>query len=101
MPWRQLRSISGDTALTTRFASAQDCFMISNSLRFALFFIASCALVSGAGAQNRPETTCLPAQAMKAAQLHGLWDVRFSEPPAGLPERATMLLERHAEFSES
>jgi len=38
---------------------------------------------------------------MKAAQLHGLWAVRFSNPPAGLPERATMLLERHAEFSES
>ena len=75
--------------------------MISNSPRFALFFIASCALVSGAGAQNRPETACLPAQAMKASQLHGLWAVRFSKPPAGLPERATMLLERHAEFSES
>lgn len=38
---------------------------------------------------------------MKAAQLHGLWDVRFNNPPAGLPARATMLLERHAEFSES
>lgn len=38
---------------------------------------------------------------MKAAQLHGLWAVRFSKPPAGLPERAMMLLERHAEFSES
>lgn len=38
---------------------------------------------------------------MKAAQLHGRWAVRFDNPPAGLPERATMLLERHAEFSES
>jgi len=38
---------------------------------------------------------------MKAAQLHGLWAVRFSKPPAGLPARAMMLLERHAEFSES
>jgi len=38
---------------------------------------------------------------MKAAQLYGLWAVRFSKPPAGLPERATMLLERHAEFAES
>ncbi len=38
---------------------------------------------------------------MKAAQLHGLWAVRFNNPPAGLPARATMLLERHAEFSES
>ena len=38
---------------------------------------------------------------MKAAQLYGLWAVRFVNPPAGLPDRATMLLERHAEFAES
>ena len=38
---------------------------------------------------------------MKAAQLHGMWEVRFTRPPAGLPERAILLLKRHAEFSES
>lgn len=38
---------------------------------------------------------------MKAEQLYGLWAVHFSHPPAGLPERATMQLKRHAEFSES
>ena len=38
---------------------------------------------------------------MKAEQLYGRWAVRFTHPPAGLPERATMLLKRHAEFSES
>lgn len=38
---------------------------------------------------------------MKAEQLHGRWAVRFTDPPPGLPERATMLLKRHAEFSES
>ena len=38
---------------------------------------------------------------MKAAQLHGRWAARFSHPPAGLPENATVVLERHAEFSES
>jgi hypothetical protein len=38
---------------------------------------------------------------MKAAQLYGLWAVRFTNPPAGLPVRATLLLERHAEFAES
>ena len=38
---------------------------------------------------------------MKADQLYGDWAVRFSHPPAGLPERATMHLQRHAEFSES
>jgi hypothetical protein len=38
---------------------------------------------------------------MKAEQLHGLWAVQFTNPPSGLPARATMLLERHAEFAES
>ena len=38
---------------------------------------------------------------MKAEQLFGLWDVRFTDPPAGLPPKATLLLERHAEFSDS
>ena len=38
---------------------------------------------------------------MKAEQLHGLWAVRFNNPPTGLPATATLLLERHAEFSES
>ncbi len=38
---------------------------------------------------------------MKAEQLYGLWTVRFSSPPAGLPARATLLLERHAEFADS
>jgi len=38
---------------------------------------------------------------MKAAALHGRWAVRFTNPPAGLPERAVMRLRRHAEFSES
>ncbi|MDB5929124.1 MAG: hypothetical protein JWR60_831 [Polaromonas sp.] len=38
---------------------------------------------------------------MKAEQLHGRWAARFIRPPAGLPERATVVLRRHAEFSES
>ena len=38
---------------------------------------------------------------MKADQLHGRWAVEFSNPPAGLPAQATLLLQRHAEFSES
>ena len=38
---------------------------------------------------------------MKADQLYGRWAVHFTSPPAGLPERAVMLLRRHAEFSES
>ena len=38
---------------------------------------------------------------MKADQLYGQWAVRFDHPPAGLPARATVRLQRHAEFSES
>jgi hypothetical protein len=38
---------------------------------------------------------------MKASQLFGRWAVRYSNPPPGLPATATLLLERHAEFSDS
>ncbi|NMM09486.1 MAG: hypothetical protein HHJ16_04350 [Polaromonas sp.] len=38
---------------------------------------------------------------MKAEQLYGRWEARFTPSPAGLSSRATVLLERHAEFSES
>jgi hypothetical protein len=70
-------------------------------LRFALFFIASSALVTWAAAQNSPAKDCLPANQMKAVQLFGTWSVRFASPPAGLPATATMRLERHEEFSDS
>lgn len=33
--------------------------------------------------------------------LYGRWAVRYIQPPAGLPTTATLLLQRHAEFSES
>ena len=38
---------------------------------------------------------------MRAEQLFGVWSVRFTNPPAGLPADATMRLERHAEFTDS
>ena len=38
---------------------------------------------------------------MKASQLFGRWAVRYSNPPPGLPATATLVLERHAEFSDS
>ena len=69
--------------------------------KFAIILIASNALLACASAQNTPETACPPARSMKAEQLYGRWAVRFDAPPAGLPERATMRLQRHAEFSES
>ena len=69
--------------------------------KFAIILIASNALLACASAQNTPETACPPARSMKAEQLYGRWAVRFDPAPAGLPERATMRLQRHAEFSES
>ncbi len=55
----------------------------------------------GANAQNDAKAGCPTPQNMKAEQLFGLWTARFTNPPEGLPATATMLLERHAEFSES
>ena len=58
-------------------------------------------MVSCAAAKNDVKKECLPAKFMKAGQLFGLWTVRFTNPPAGMPARATMRLERHAEFADS
>jgi hypothetical protein len=70
-------------------------------IRSALFFIAANALCIWASAQNMPQAACPPDQTIKAEQLYGRWAVRFAKAPAGLPARATMVLERHAEFTES
>jgi hypothetical protein len=67
----------------------------------APFLIALGAFTACATAQNRPESGCVPAERMKAEQLHGRWAVAFANPPAGLPAQATLVLQRHAEFSES
>ena len=69
--------------------------------RLAIALIAISALAACAGTPKKHETACPPAASMKAAQLHGSWAVHFTQPPAGLPEQATMRLKRHAEFSES
>ena len=69
--------------------------------RLALCVIAATNFVAAASAQKTPEPACQSAMSMKAGQLHGEWAVRFSHPPAGWPETATLRLERHAEFSES
>lgn len=77
------------------------------SLTIAMIFIAIGALPIRAGAQNdfkasaSPAAGCVPAKQLKAVQIHGLWRVRFTPAPAGLPADATMHIERHAQFSES
>ena len=77
-------------------------FMPSNSLRSALLVLAACALTAGACAQNATTPTpCPPAQDMKTDQLFGAWAAHFTKPPPGMPERATVVLKRHAEFADS
>ena len=70
-----------------------------------LFFVLAGALMPWAQAQNSPKPgllkTCPVAHAMKASQLYGVWQVTFTRPPAGMPVKAVMRLERHEEFSES
>ena len=76
-------------------------------LKLAILLIASYVLPSGTGAQNNVQSSpsgaasCPAAKQLKPAQIHGLWRVRFSNPPTGLPAEATLLLERHAEFGDS
>ena len=72
-----------------------------HKLKIAVLFIAIFSAYSSVSAQKDTKTSCPPVQTMKAEQLFGLWDVRFTDPPAGLPPKATLLLERHAEFSDS
>ena len=69
-----------------------------------MFLIAIFAPWTCLNAQNQAQfaaRACPAPSDMKAKALHGRWAVRFTKPPAGLPERAVMQLRRHAEFSES
>ena len=50
---------------------------------------------------STPTKTCPTAQQVKAEDLHGQWTVTFTNPPRGLPVKATLELQRHAEYSES
>ena len=81
---------------------------LSTAKLFALFLIAACAHLNWATAQNSqnstqkpPKTACAAVKDIKAPQLYGLWQVSFTNPPPGLPATASMLLEKHAEFSDS
>ena len=71
----------------------------------AIIIIAACAHINWATAQNsikqEPRSPCTAAKVIKAPQLYGMWQVTFANPPAGLPATATLLLERHEEFSDS
>ena len=71
----------------------------------AIFLIAAYACIHWANAQNltqnEPKIACPAVKSIKAPQLYGIWQITFTNPPAGLPRTAVMLLEKHAEFSDS
>jgi len=54
-----------------------------------------------AGAAAAPAAPCLAAKQVLAPQLYGQWLAVFDKPPRGLPVQALVLLEKHAEFSDS
>lgn len=64
--------------------------------------------LSGGIAQTKPPArspapakACPTAQQVKTADLYGQWTVEFTNAPRGLPAKATLQLQRHAEYSES
>ena len=83
-----------------------------NTLHFTIILVAAGAMNTWAQGQNDQKSgtktdpadqrkTCLDAKDIKAPQVYGVWTARFVNPPEGLPANATMLLQRHAEFSDS
>ncbi len=54
-----------------------------------------------AGAAAAPAAPCPAAKQVLAPQLYGQWLAVFDKPPRGLPVQALVLLEKHAEFSDS
>ena len=81
-------------------------YMTHHISLFAIFLVACYAQITNATAQitpekPTPEVVCAVVPGVPAAQLYGAWTVQFDNPPAGMPGSATMLLKRHAEFSES
>ena len=66
-----------------------------------LTLLIAAALDNTALAQGAATPRCPPPAEMKAMNLFGRWTAQFDNPPPGLPARATLSLERHAEFSDS
>jgi hypothetical protein len=66
------------------------------SLSLALLFN-----LSNGFAQTKPTPVCPTAQTIQAKNLYGQWTVEFTAPPRGLPAKATLALQQHAEYTES
>ena len=71
----------------------------------AMLLIAACAHINSATAQTpqqeEPQKGCLDVKIISAVHLYGVWQVRFTNPPAGMPASAEMMLEKHEEFGDS
>ena len=73
-----------------------------SSPRFAIFILTLVVIFSVSEPIGASALTHCPTPAeMKAEHLFGRWTAQFNTSPPGLPARATLLLERHAEFSDS
>jgi len=58
--------------------------------------------VSAVPSALSPTTSaCQDTASLTAPLLYGRWAVRYTNPPVNLPATATLVLQRHAEFSES
>jgi hypothetical protein len=68
-------------------------------------FLAWCFCAVSASAQGLAPTEaaapCAGDRSMALRSLYGTWRVLYRNPPLGLPLQATLVLQRHAEFSES
>ena len=75
------------------------------NIRITLFFIASCALSTGATAQNNADSlvaiTCPAAADVSTVRLFGPWQAQVDTGPGNAPRQATLNLERNPELSES
>lgn len=70
-------------------------------LSLALLLNLSSGLAQTKPTQAKPAQACPTAQTIQAKDLYGQWTVEFTAPPRGLPAKATLALQQHAEYTES
>jgi len=76
----------------------------NDRLRALFAGLALLLVLSNGIAQPKPQASakaCPTAQQVQVQDLHGQWTVEFTNPPRGLPVKATLQLQRHTEYSES
>ncbi|MEY3873009.1 MAG: hypothetical protein RLZZ296_2004 [Pseudomonadota bacterium] len=71
------------------------------SISLTLLFNLSTGFAQTKPVQGKPTQACPTAKTIKAKDLYGQWSVEFTAPPRGLPVKATLQLQQHAEYTES